>query len=103
MMKAVSIRLEEEFVQEAEKLAKLEMVDKSAIIREALEKGFAEVKLKIALESFSRGKSSTSETARIAGLSIGEMMDEIVKRGLKPNISKEDISGSLSMALRVVK
>ena len=56
MMKIVSIRLEEEFMQEAEKLAKLEMVDKSAIIREALEKGIAEVKLKTALELFSKGK-----------------------------------------------
>lgn len=103
MMKAVSIRLEEEFMQEAEKLAKLEMVDKSAIIREALEKGFEEVKLKIALELFSKGKYSTSEAAGIAGLSIGEMMDEIVKRGLKPNISMEDIESGMSRALRVVK
>lgn len=102
-MKAVSIRLEEGFMQEAEKLAKLEMVDKSTIIREALEKGFAEVKLKIALELFSKGKSSTSESATIAGLSAGEMMDEITKRGLKPHISGEDVEGSLSRALRVLK
>lgn len=102
-MKAVSIRLKEDFMKEAEKLAKLEMVDKSIIIREALEKGFAEVKLKIALEMFSEGKASTSEAAEIADLSIGEMMDELVKRGLRPNITKEDIKGSLERALKVVK
>ena len=79
------------------------MVDKSVIIREALEKGFAEVKLGIALEMFSKGKISTSEAARIAGLSIGEMMDEIVKRGLKPSITKDDIKGSLERALKIIK
>lgn len=103
MMKIVSIRLSEDFMKEAEKLAKLEMVDKSAIIREALEKGFAEVKLKVALEMFSRSKASTSEAAGIADLSVGEMMDELVKRGLKPNITKDDIKGSLEKALKIVK
>ena len=66
MMKNVSIRLNEDFLKEAELLAKLEMVDKSVIIREALEKGFAKLKLKIAIEMFGKGKVSTSEAAEIA-------------------------------------
>ena len=103
MMKSISIRLKENFMKEAQKLAELEMIDKSAIIREALEKGFEEIKLKIALEMFSKGKVSTSEAAEIADISIGEMMDEIVKRGLRPNITKEDIQGSLEKALKVIK
>lgn len=103
MMKNISIRLSEDFMKEAERLARLELVDKSTIIREALEKGFAEIKLKIAIEMFAKGKVSTSEAANIADLSIGEMMDELVKRGLKPNITKEDIKGSLERAMRIVK
>ena len=103
MMKIFSIRLKEDLMEEAQKLAELEMVDKSLIIREALEKGFSEVKLKIALEMFSKSKASTSEAAQIAGLSVGEMMDEIVKRGLKSNITKEDLKGSLERALKAVK
>ena len=103
MMKNVSIRLKKNFMKEAEKLAKLEMVDKSIIVREALEKGLAEVKLEIALERFSKGKVSTSEAAKIADLSVGEMMDEIVKRGLRPNITEEDIKDSLEKAIKIVK
>jgi len=103
MMKNISIRLKEDFMKEAEKLAKLEMVDKSTIIREALEKGFAEVKLDTALELFSKGKASTSEAAKIADLSVGEMMDQLVKRGLKPNITKEDLKSSLEKALNTIK
>jgi len=103
MMKNVSIRLRGDFMKEAERLAKLELVDKSVIIREALEKGFADVKLEIAVEMFSKGKVTTSEAAEIAGLSVGEMMDELVKRGVRQSITKEDIKGSLERALKVVK
>ena len=103
MMKSISIRLREDFMKEAQKLAQLEMVDKSTIMREALEKGFADIKLEIALENFSKGKVSTSEAAKIADLSIGEMMDEIVKRGLKQQLTMDDMKGSLERALKVVK
>ena len=72
-------------------------------IREALEKGFAEVKLKAAVELFSEGKVSTSEAAEVAGLSVGELMDELVRRGVKPSISREDLVGSLERALKAVK
>ena len=103
MMENVSIRLQKNFIREAEKLAKLAMVDKSAIIREALDKGFADVKLKIAVELFTSSKASTSEAAEISGLSVGELMDELVKRGIKPAITKEDLAGSLERALKIVK
>ncbi|MBI2558731.1 UPF0175 family protein [Candidatus Woesearchaeota archaeon] len=103
MMKSISIRLKENFMKEARKLAELEMVDESVIIREALEKGMAEVKLETALEMFSKGKASTGEAAEIAGISVGEIMDEIVKIGLKPGITKEDIKGSLERALKAIK
>ncbi|GEM_PF-4240884 len=68
-----------------------------------MEKGLEEVKLKTALEMFAKGKSSTGEAAEISGLSIGEFMDEMVKRGLKPRISEEDLKGSLERAMKAVR
>ena len=103
MMKNVSIRLEKEYMEDAQKIAKLEKVDKSAVIREAIERGMAEVKLEAALDLFSKEKVSTGEASEIAGISVGEMMDEIVKRGLRPNITKEDVKDSLKNALKLIK
>ncbi len=103
MMKNVSVRLSEDFMKEAERLAKLERVDKSIIIRESLEKGLVDVRLNIAINMFSMGKTSTSEAAHIAGISVGEFMDELVKRGIKPGITADDIKGSLGTALKNVK
>ena len=102
MMKNVSVRLNKEILKEAEVLAKIEKVDTSVIIREALEKGFAEIKLKTALRLFTKGKISTSEAAKIADLSIGEMMDEIVKSGLKQDFLKENIKSDFKKALKVI-
>jgi len=103
MMKNISIRLEQEYMEDAQKIAKLEKVDKSAVIREAIERGMAEVKLEAALDLFSKEKISTSEASEIAGISVGEMMDEIVKRGLRPNITKDDVKDSLKNALKSIK
>jgi len=55
------------------------------------------------LKEFSESKVSTSEAAEIADLSVGEMMDELVKRGLKSEIKLEDLEGSLERAFKVVK
>lgn len=102
-MKNVSVRLKKDFVKEAEQLAELESVDKSIILREALEKGIAELRLETAIKLFSKGKVTTSEAAEIAGLSVGEMMDRLVERGLKAQITKEEIKGSLATALKNIK
>jgi len=103
MMENVSIRLRKGLIREAESLAKLEFVDKSVIIREALEKGLTKLKLEMAIEMFSEGKISTTEAAEIADLGVGEMMDELVKRGIRQEITKEDLEGSLKRAMKVVK
>ena len=103
MMKSVSIRLKDGFIKDAKKLAELSNVDESIVIRQALEKGLAEVKLEIALEKFSEGKISTSEAADIAGLSVGELMDEVAKRGIRQIVSLDDIQGSLQRALKAVR
>lgn len=103
MMKNESVRLEEEFIKEAKKLAELDKVDKSTIIRESLKKGFEEVRLEKAIKLFSEEKVSTSEGAEIAGLSVGEFMEKLAKRGVKPKITKQELENSLQNALNAVK
>ena len=76
---------------------------RKGLIREALEKGLTKLKLEMAIEMFSEGKISTTEAAEIADLGVGEMMDELVKRGIRQEITKEDLEGSLKRAMKVVK
>ena len=103
MMQNISVRLESQFIKEVDKLATLERVDKSILLREALEKGLTEIKLETALTLFSKGKISTSEAADIATISVGEFMDETSKRGIKSGITLEDLKGSIDTAIKIAK
>ena len=103
MMKNESVRLELEFIRETKKLAEMDKVDKSAIIRESLKRGFEVVRLEKAIKLFSEEKVSTSEGAEIAGLSVGEFMEKLAERGVKPKITKQELAGSLQNALKAVK
>lgn len=46
--------------------------------------------------------ASTSEAAEIAGISVGEIMDLLIKRGLQHSIMAGAIKGSLDRALKAV-
>lgn len=102
-MKNVSIRMDDALIKDAEKISRLGKTDKSLVMRKALEKGLAEVKLETALELFATEKVSTSEAASIAGMGIGDFMDEVAKRGIHQSIAPSDIQGSLQTALESLK
>ena len=102
-MKAFSLRAPEKLIKEINKLAKLEKTDKSLILRDALQKGLAKVKLDIAIKLFSERKISTSEAVEIADLSIGEFMEEITARGIDSGINLDDLKETLQEAVREIK
>lgn len=103
MMKMFSFRAREYVMKEIDRLAKLEKIDKSLLLREALEKGLAQVKLEIAMRLFAEGKLSIGEAAEIGGISVGEMMEKLVKRGIHVEMNLEDIKEGLETALKAIK
>ena len=103
MMKNVSIRMDGAFIKEAERISRLGNTDKSLVMRKAFEKGMAGIKLETALELFATEKASTSEAASIAGLGVGEFMEEAARRGVRQALNAADLSESLKTALESVK
>jgi len=55
------------------------------------------------MKLFSEGKLTVSEAANLAGLSVGEMMDELREAGISPKIKVEDLEGSFEEALKVIR
>lgn len=103
MMKLFSLRASEKVLEDIDRLSKIARVDKSLIIREALEKGLEKVKLEESIKLFVDGKLTVGEAANIAGISVGEMMEKLKDRGIGSRITKEDLEGTLQKALKVVK
>lgn len=103
MMKPFSLRASENILKEAERLSKIVKVDKSLILRGALEKGLEKVRLEEAIKLFSMGKLTVSEAANIAGISIGEIMEIFRERGMNSRITKEELEETLQKALEIIK
>lgn len=103
MMKMFSFRAPEEIMKEAEKLAELERVDKSTLIREALEKGFEKIRVDTAIKLFAQGKLSIGESAEIAGLSVGELMEVFRERGISSRITKEEMEEAFANAIGIIR
>jgi len=53
----------------------------------------------LAIKLFSEGKTTISESAEIAELSVGEMMELLVDRGIKSKITLKDYEEGLSTAI----
>ncbi len=102
-MKMLSLRASEETLKEVERLAKIGKIDKSLVLREALNKGLEKVKLETAIKMFSEGKLSVSEAGNTAGLSVGEIMQELRQKGLGSRITQEELEGTLEEALNILK
>jgi len=103
MMKMFSLRASEEILREAERLSIIAKVDKSIVLREALEKGLEKIKLETAIKLFSEGRLSLNEAANTAGISAGEMMDKLREAGISSSITSEDVDELLEKALKIIK
>lgn len=78
--KLTTIRLSIELDKELERLARLKDTDKSKLIRDLIILGIKEKKIQEALYMYSKGKISMAKAARLADLSLWEMMEIIAER-----------------------
>ncbi len=56
-----------------------------------------------AVRLYKEGKISISEAANKASLSVGETMDELVKRGIRSDLTVEGYKGSLTAAYELFR
>ena len=64
--------------------------DQSTLLRRLLDKGLAEVKLDIAVDSYVKGKTSLEKSSEIAGVSLWSFLDELRKRNVSLKYSIAD-------------
>ena len=56
-----------------------------------------------ATKLFAEGKLTVGEAANTAGISTGEMMENLREFGIKSRITQEELEGTLETALEIVK
>lgn len=63
------------------------------------ETGWRELRLEKALELYRNGKASVDKTAKIAGLTVSEMMEEIAASGIKSEETIEEYKQGIKTLL----
>jgi len=87
----LTVRVDEETYREIEETADLENVNKSTLARGLLEFGIRDVKKRRALVMYREGSCTLWKAAEVAGVSIREMMDLIVKDKVPLHITSDDV------------
>ena len=89
--KTMSIRIDKDDYDFVTHLATEENEDLSSAVRELIELG----RIHFAIEEYKKGTASLGKAAKIAGVSISEMMDILSDYGVKCNLDDEDYRRSI--------
>ncbi len=99
--KLTTVRLPENVVKALDERAKEEKTDRTNALRKLLEEAIKVWKVEQAANLYKKGNVSLSVAAKMAELSVGEMMDELVKRGVKSDLTVEGYKESLATAFKL--
>lgn len=96
------MEIPENLMDSLKKIKKYEPIEESLLIRQALQYGIRDIEKELAVKLFSEGKTTISESAEIAQISVGEMMELLSGRGIKSKITLKDYEEGLSTAIEAL-
>lgn len=96
------LEIPEKLINSLKKIKKYEPIEESLLIRQALQYGIRDIEKELAVKLFSEGKTTISESAEIAELSVGEMMELLADRGIKSKITLKDYEEGLATAVEAI-
>jgi len=87
----ITTRVSDEIEEEIRSISKREQLDRSTVVRRLLVDGIKDWKIKYALEQYSEGKITIWKAARMAGVSLRQMLDIAAKKGIPFQYTIEDL------------
>ena len=87
----ITTRVSEEIEGDIRSISEREQLDKSTVVRRLLMKGIKDWKIKYALEQYSEGKITIWRAARMADVSLRQMLDLAAKKGIPFQYTLEDL------------
>jgi len=98
-MTLISTRIPEELEKELEWYAKKEQIGRTIALRKILDKGLKEIKMEHSLELYTTGKITLLKAAKIAGVSLWEILDIVRERKIPLHYTTEDAERDIKTAL----
>ena len=84
-----------------DKVTQEENLDKTSAIKVLIKEGWKELRLKKALNKYGQGLISADKAAKIAGLTINEMMKEIAYHGIKSEETLEEYRKGVKLLTKI--
>ncbi len=102
MLKQISLRIPKTVFDTVNSLSKFEHLERSMLFRQALLKGINQLRKETAVNLYKEGNLSISEAAKLANLGVGEMMDLLIKNGVKSDLSMEEVRVQVKVAEKII-
>lgn len=100
MSERISLVVPKQLRKSIKELQELTGEDQSTLLRKLLDKGLAEVKLDIAVDSYVKGKASLEKSSEIAGVSLWSFLDAFRDRNISLKYSVADAEAEIQKALK---
>ena len=97
--KFLGLRVEPQVSNIINKIAEEEKLDKTKAIKLLVLAGWKELRLEKSLEQYRKGIISLDKAAKIAGLTVNEMMQQAAANGIKSEETIEEFRKGLAMLL----
>jgi len=100
MTEVISTRVPNEIARDLREIAKEEKADRATVIRKLLARAIEQWKIERALRLYRERKVTLWRAARLAGVTLREMMELAAKEGIQFQYSEKDLEEDIEAALK---
>lgn len=97
-MESVTARLPKGMLRELERLARDQQIDRSELVRRLIGRALAQLKSERALEAYSKGHITLWKAAKLAGVSLREMMELARQSGIGVPYGPDELERDIAYA-----
>ena len=99
-MEVISARVPEELAEALREIEREEKADRATVVRKLLARAIEEWRVERALMLYRRGRVTLWRAARLAGVTLREMMELAAREGIQFQYSERDLEEDIEAAMR---
>jgi predicted HTH domain antitoxin len=100
MSEIVSTRIPDEVARDLKEIEEEEKTDRATVIRKLLVRGIKQWKIERALRLYREGKATLWRAARLAGVTLREMMEMAAKEEIQFQYTPKDLEEDIEAAMK---
>ncbi len=100
LTEVISTRVPEQLAKDLKEIEEEEKADRATVIRKLLANAIQQWKIQKALRLYREGKVTLWRAARLAGITLREMMELAVKEGIRFQYTEKDLEEDIISALK---